>query len=162
MPRTLTAVVAVLALATLLLIGAHPMTARSQTLDELHPRLAQALVLVQRAESAGATPGEVAGLVMLLNSVLELNEEALKLTSPSGAKRRAELLAQADAILTSVETKAVQLQAVASQRTRTNTILAYVYGAIAALLGTVAYVYGVAFYRRYRTKRTFQMRISPK
>jgi hypothetical protein len=138
------------------------MTAASQTVDDLQPRFGQALVLVQQAESAGATPSEIAELVTLLNSALELDQQALRLTSQSDAQKRADLLAQADVILTSVENKAAQLQVVASQRTRTNTMLAYVYGVIAALLGTVAYAYGGAFYRKYRTKRTFQMRISPK
>jgi predicted DNA-binding protein YlxM (UPF0122 family) len=137
------------------------MTTTSQTAT-IQPRFGQALLLVQQAESAGATSSEIADLVKLLNTALGLNEEALKLTSQSDAQKRAELLAQVDQTLTSVEAKAAQVQTVASQRTRTNRMLAYVYGAIVALVGTVAYAYGVAFYRRYRTKRTFQMRISPK
>jgi len=162
MPPTRRSLVAILALAMLLLPAAHSMTVTSQTADQLEPRFGQMLVLVHQAESAGATSSEVAELVALLNRALELNGEALKLTAPTDAQKRADLLAQVDEILTSVEAKAVQIQAAASQRTRTNTLLAYVYGVIAALLGTVAFAYGVAFYRGYRTKRTFQMRISPK
>jgi len=162
MPCTRRALIAVLALATLLLLTFHTMSATSQTIDDLQPRFGQALVLVQQAESAGATSTELAELMTLLNDALELNVEALRLTSPSDAQKRAQLLTQVDEILATVEAKAAQLQSVASQRTRTNTTLAYVYGVIAAFLGTVAFAYGAAFYRRYRTKRTFQMRISPK
>jgi hypothetical protein len=162
MACTRTDLVAFLALATLLLLTVHPMTTTSQAVDELQPRFGQALVLVQQAESAGATSSEVGELTKLLNSALALNEEALKLTSPSDVQKRAGLLAQVDQILASVEAKAVQLQAVAARRTYTNTVLAYVYGVIAAFLGTIACAYGVFFYRRYRTKRAFQMRISPK
>lgn len=150
------------ALATLLLIAVDSMASTSQATGQLEPGFGRVIVLVNQAESAGATPGEVTELVTLLNKALDLNNEALKLTSTGDAQKRAQLLAQVDETLSSVEAKAVQLQAVASQRTFTNTLLAYVSGAIAALLATVAYVYGVVFYRRYRIKRTFEMRISPK
>jgi hypothetical protein len=146
----------------LLMLTAHLMASTSQTTDELEPRFGPVIVSVNQAESAGATPGEVAELVTLLNNALELNKEALKLTSTSDAQKRAALSTQVDDILAQVETKAVQLQAVASQRTYTNTVFTYVSGAVAALLATVAYAYGVVFWRRYRIKRTFEMRISPK
>ena len=162
MPPTRRSLIALPALATLLLLTAHSMTATSQTVDELQPRFGEMIVLVHQAESAGATSSEVAELVTLLNRALEMNGEALKLASPSDAQRRAELLKQVDEVLTSVEAKATQLQAVASQRTFTNTILAYISGVIAAFLGTVAYAYGISFWHRYRVKRTFQMKISPK
>jgi len=122
----------------------------------------QVIAQVHKTEEAGATSSEVSELTALLNQVVGLNEEAIKLSAPSDAQRRAELMGEANQLLTSVQTKANQLQAVASQRTLTSTLLAYVTGAVAAFLGTLAYAYGLRFWRRYRIKRTFEMKISPK
>jgi len=138
------------------------MITKSQAVDELQPRFGQMIVLVHQTESAGATSNEISELEALLNSALALNEEALKLTAPSDAQKRTQLLAQVDEIFASVEDKAAQIQAVASQRTFTKTVIAYVSGATAAFLGTIGYAYGISFWRRYRVKRTFQMKISPK
>jgi hypothetical protein len=105
-------------------------------------------------------PSEIAELLTPLNMALELDEQALKLTSPSDAERRAQILAQVDETLANASARAIRLQAVASQRTRANTVLAYVFGALSALVATVAYACLVSFHRKYRTKRTFQMKIS--
>jgi len=152
----------ILLLAALLLLAAGSIVASSQAVDDLEQRIGQAIVLVRQAESAGATSSEIGELVTRLNTALQLNEEAAKLTSPDDAERRAGLLRQADEILATVETGAAQLQSVASQRTFTNRIVTYSIGVIAALAGMIVSAYGFSFWRRYRVKRTFEMRISPK
>lgn len=162
MQSTWRSLITILAPLTLILLMSQSMTAESHATDGLQPRFGYATVLVNQAESAGATSEEVDELVALLNRALELNGEALMLTSPSDAQRRGVLLAQVDQILSSVEVKAVQAQAAAARRTYANNVLMYANGAIAALLGTVAYAYGVAFYRKRRTERSFAMSISPK
>jgi hypothetical protein len=146
----------------LILVAVHSNTSTYLRADEIQPGFTQAITQVRLAESAGATQSEINELLTVLNKALELNEQALKLTSPNDAQRRAELLAQVNAMLNDVQTRASALQTIASQRTRTNTVLAYVYAGIAAAVGTFAYVFLFAFYRRYRIKRTFQMKVTPK
>jgi type IV secretory pathway VirB2 component (pilin) len=146
-------------LAVLLPLTAQIVTSASQ-LTEPQPQLSRAFVLVRRAEAAGATREEVADLVILLNKALQLNEEA---TRPPGSEaERVALLAQVNETLGKADTEATRLEVTASQRTFTNRIVAYVTGGIAAFLATVAYAYGGYIWRRYRIKRTFQMRIFPK
>jgi hypothetical protein len=65
-------------------------------------------------------------------------------------------------MLDTVQSNAVQLEAVASQRTFTNNVLTYVSGGIAAVLATIAYACCVSFWRKYRVKRTFQTKVIPK
>ena len=144
------------------LIATQPLAVRSQTAETLEPRLGQTLVTLHQAESAGATPSEIETLVALLNKALELDEEALKLNAPDQTQRRIDLLAQVEQILTTVQNRAAELTAVASQRTYNNRALTYVGGAITAVLATFAYVFIVSFYQKYRIKRTFQMRVVPK
>jgi hypothetical protein len=146
----------------LILVAVHSNTSTYLRADEIQPGFTQAIMQVRLAESAGATQSEFNELLTTLNKALELNEEALKLTSPNDAQRRAELLTQVNAMLNDVQTRASALQTIASQRTRTNTVLAYVYGGIAAAVGTFAYAFLFAFYRRYRIKRTFQMKVTAK
>jgi len=146
----------------LILVAAHSNTSTYLRADEIQPRFNQAITQVRLAESAGATQSEITELLTTLNKALDLNEQALKLTSPNEAQRRAELLTQVNAMLNDVQRRASALEAVASQRTRTNTVLAYVYGGIAAAVGTFAYASLFAFYRRYRIKRTLQMKVTPK
>jgi len=161
MPCLRIVLILVIAAASPLLIAVDSIAVTFQP-DEFQPRFNRVFAIVLQAEAAGATPDELRELVVLLNSALELNEEAFKLTRPDEAQRRNELLTQVDQMLDSLETKASQLEAVASQRTFTNKLLAYVSGGIAAFLGTLAYAYGTSLWRRYRIKRTFQMRIIPK
>jgi len=146
----------------LILVAVHSNTSTYLRADEIQPGFNQAITQVHLAESAGATQSEINELLKTLNKALELNEQALKLTSPNDAQRRAELLNQANVLLNDVQTKAGALETVASQRTRTSTVLAYVYGGIAAAVGTFAYAFLLAFYRRYRIKRTFQMKVTAK
>lgn len=146
----------------LALIAIQPLTVTSQTIGALEPRFGETIVALHRAESAGATSGEIGELVILLNNALALNVEALKLNAPGDAPRRVELLSQVDQILTTVANRATELAVVAAQRTFTSKVLAYVGGAIAAVLGTVAYAFLTSFYQRYRVKRTFEMRVTRK
>jgi hypothetical protein len=149
-------------LAVALLLSPRFVNVTSQPTDQLQPRFSQVIAQIHRAESAGATPDEVAGLVTALNKAVDLNEQALALTRPEDAQKRAQLLTQVDQMLDNVQTNAAQLEAVASQRTSTNTALSYVAGGLAALLVTIAYSYGISFWRKYRVKRTFQMKVIPK
>jgi hypothetical protein len=135
-------------------------TSASQLTEELQPQFSRAFVLVRRAETAGATHEEITGLVILLNKALQLDEEATRL--PTSDAQRAALLAQMNEILGKVETEATRLKAIASQRTLTNRVIAYVSGGVAAFLATLGYAYTGHIWRKYRIKRTFQMRISPK
>ena len=148
--------------ATLIILTPQMTGVTSRSSDGLQPNFNQTINLVSQAESAGARSDEVADLLMLLNRALKLDEEAIKLTRPEDEKRKAELLTEVDEILGDVQTKAIQLEVVASQRTFTNKIVGYLSGGIAAFLATVAFAYGTSFWRRYRIRRTFQMRIFPK
>jgi hypothetical protein len=152
----------VVLLTVTLLLSSRPVNVTSEPAGELDPRFNQAIVQVHKAQSAGATPSEVASLVALLNRALELNEQALQLTRPENAQKQAQLLAQVDEILGMVQFEATQLERVSIQRTFTNDVLAYASGGIAALLATIAYAYSISFWRKYRVKRTFQMRVIPK
>ncbi len=147
-------------LAILLPLTAQTVTSASQLTEELQPQSSRVFALVRRAEAAGATREEVSDLVILLNKALQLNEEATRLSSSETQK--VALLAQANETLGRAEIEATRLEITASQRTFTNRIVAYVTGGIAALLATIAYAYGGYIWRRYRIKRTFQMRIFPK
>jgi hypothetical protein len=149
-------------LVVLALVAIQPLAVTSQTTDSLQLRFGETIAMVHQAESAGATPNEIGALVALLNKALELDREATKLTAPDEAQRRAELVAQADQILMTVENRAADLTALASQRSYTNKVLTYVWGAIAAALGTILYAFAVSFYQQYRIKRTFQMRVTRK
>jgi predicted PurR-regulated permease PerM len=135
---------------------------KSQNVGTVQSSFGQALIAVQRAESAGATSTEISTLVASLNTALEQDREALKLNAPNEAEKRAELLAQVDQILKTVQNQAIDLTIVASQRTFMNTLLTYVSGAIAAVVGTVVFAFIMSFRKRYRIRCTFHMRISLK
>jgi hypothetical protein len=141
-------------------LTADTSSSTQQPTEELQPRFSSAFALVHRAEAAGATREETAGLVVLLNKALQLSEEATRL--PGSETQRVALLAQANETLLRVETEATRLEATASQRTFTNRVVAYVSGGIAAFLATLSYMCVGHVWRRYRIKRTFQMRIFPK
>lgn len=148
----------ILALAPFFLV----VNAMSQAPIGLQPGFNQALLEVRNAEAAGATSSEVAGLVGSLNRALELNERALRLTDPSSAAQRAQILAQVNQTVLNVENSAKQLQIVVSQRAAVNHVVAYVAGGVAAILATFSYALCLSFYRKYRVKRTMQMKITPK
>jgi hypothetical protein len=152
----------VVVLTVALLLSSRPVNVTSQPTGQLEPHFNQVIVQVHKAESAGATTDEVANLVTLLNKALDLNEQALELTQPEDALKQTQLLTQVDEVLGTVQFEATQLELVASHRTFINNVLAYVSGGMAALLSTIAYAYGVSFWRKYRVKRTFQMKVTPK
>jgi predicted PurR-regulated permease PerM len=146
----------------LALISIQSFTATSQTIGTLQPGFGQTINAVHRAESSGATSNEVTELVALLNKALELNGEALKMNTPDQAQKQADLYTQVDQILKTIQNRAAELTTVASHRSYTNRILTYVFGAVAAVLGTIVYAFTVSFYQKYRIKRTFQMRVARK
>jgi hypothetical protein len=162
LPRIQSKLAIVAVLAILAMIATEPFAVSSQTVGTLEPRFGQTLVELHQSETAGATSSEVAELVALLNKALELDGEAAKLSTPDQTQKRADLRAQVDQILTTVENRAAELTVVASQRSYTNRVLTYVGGAIAAVLGTIAYAFIAVFYQKYRVKRTFQMRVTRK
>jgi hypothetical protein len=139
-----------------------PILAISQSNETIQPSFAGTITALRQAETAGATPNETATLVVLLNKALELNGDALKLTAPSDANKRTQLILQVNQTLTTVQSQAQHLTALASQRSRMNKILAYIGGILAAFIGTILFAFIVSFYRSYRIKRTFQMRITRK
>jgi len=159
--RTSTTAFTAAVLAVLIIITLQPV-AVSETTGTLQPGFNQAIVELRDAQSAGATPSELTEPVALLNKALELNREALILSASDEATRRAGLLVQADQILTTVETQAIELTAVSSQRKSMNEFLTYLSGAIAAILGTIVYASAMSLHRKYRIKRTFSMRVSRK
>lgn len=131
----------------------------AQINQPLQPSLGQAIAAVNDAEAAGASPNETAPLVTLLNKALELNREASSLPTNQTEQRNA-ILSSANQILTSVANQANDLTTTSAQRTYTNKILTYVTGLVLAVVGTFAYVFGAEFYKRYRIKRTLEMRVS--
>jgi len=130
----------------------------AQLNPSLPPLLGQAISAVSNAEAAGATPNETAPLVTLVNTALELNREASNLPSNQTQERGA-LLARVNQILSNVTDRANRLTTAAIQRTYTVKVIAYLTGLVVAILGTLAFSFGVEIYRRYYVKRTFQMRI---
>jgi hypothetical protein len=149
---------AILILAVTLL----PILAISQPNQTIEPGFAGTISAVRHAETAGATPTEIAALVVLLNKALELNGDALKLNATSDANKRTQLISQVDQMLSTVQSQAQNLTTLASQRSRTNKILTYAGGILAAFIGTILFAFVVSFYQAYRIKRTFEMRITRK
>jgi len=137
-------------------------TVRSQTTGSFETGLNEALKAVRRAEAAGATSQEIAQLVGPLNVALNLHEQALKLSGSNRTVGAQQMSAQIEAILQDVESRANQLTSVASSRTSMNTTKNYTLGVIAALIVTLAYACCISLWRKYRVKRTYQMRIIPK
>ncbi len=143
-----------------ILVALQPLVT-SQDTGGLQPTFGQAIETVRRAESAGAPPSEIAGLVLLLNKALDLNRDALELNSTQ-SQERATLLSQVDQTLTTVNSQAEELAVTYAQRSYYNVIIAYVSGVITAILGTLSFILAVNVYRAYRIKRTFQMKVTPK
>ena len=149
---------AVLAMLALTTIG----LATSQVVDNLQPRFGQVIVDAQAAESAGATRSEVMPLVGQLNKALELNHQAFMLSNSSEAQRRAALLAQVDQLLNTTDAQAIQLTRLSSQRSFLGTLTNYLWGAIAAVAGTIVWSFGLSLRKKSRIRRTFRMRASLK
>ena len=138
-----------------------PLYSLAQINQPLQPSFGQAIVTVNNAEAAGATPNETGPLVTLLNKALELNQEASSLPTNQTEQRNA-ILSSVNQILTNVTNQANDLTTTSAQRTYTNKIITYVTGLLVAVVGTFAYVFGVEFYQRYRIKRTFQLSVRRK
>jgi len=117
---------------------------------------------IDRAEEAGATSNEVAGLLGLLNTAVSLNEQAARMTKPEDAQTRAQLLNEVDQDLEAVQGRASQLETTASRRSLLNKIAAYASGGIAALLATLVCAFGLSLWRKYRVRLAFEMKVSPK
>ena len=115
---------------------------------------------LQRAESAGANNVEMQGLVDQMNSVANL-EAQLQNVPPQDTSQRAQLLGEINTTLTSVDAQAIQLQAVASQRTHLGYVIAYASGIIGAVIGTISYYYGAILYKRYQIIRSSQSKFLP-
>jgi hypothetical protein len=139
-----------------------PIIGMTQSTSTIEPGFSGAIGAVRQAETAGGTRSEIAALVALLNKALELNEQALRLTAPSDANRRTDLISQVDQTLITVQGQAQDLTILASQRSRTDKTITYALGILAAFIGTILFAFIVSFYRTYRVKRTFQMRIARK
>jgi predicted PurR-regulated permease PerM len=138
-----------------------PHYSRAQLNPLLQAGFGKAIVAVNDAEAAGATPNETAPLVALLNEALALNREASSLP-PNQTDQRNALLSSVNQILTNVTNQGNDLTSTSTRRTYTNEILTYVIGLLVAVVGTFVYVLGVEFYQRYRIKRTFQLRVRRK
>jgi hypothetical protein len=150
--------IAAAALTVLTLIAMSQFVSSAQQAP-LQPGFGYAITAVNQAEAAGATRAEIAPLVNLLNNALELDHEAQQTLDQSA---RTQLLSQVDQILTTVENQAKMLTAASSQRTQSNHLFSYVVGVLAALVGTIVYALAALTYRKYRIKRTLQMRIRAK
>ena len=138
-----------------------PLYPLAQINQSLQPSLGQAIVAVNNAEAAGATPNEIAPLVAMLNKALELNQGASNLPANQTEGRNA-VLSSVNQILTNVANQANDLTTTSAQRTYTNKILTYATGLVLAAVGTLAYIFGVELHKRYRIKRTLQMRVTRK
>jgi hypothetical protein len=147
-------------LSIVLLLTTETTTSTSQFSEQTLPQFGGTLVKVHQAEASGANRQEITGLVLLLNKALEVDAQAGRPSTPEG--KRAALLAQVNETLAAVDTEANRLEVTASQRVTTNRVIAYVSGGIAALAGTAVYLVVGHIWRKYRVKRTFQMRIYPK
>jgi hypothetical protein len=163
MIRNRVAAVAMLLALAALMVGHGMLAANSQSNDQaLQPGFNNVLVLVRHAEEAGATSAELAPLVAGLNKALEFNVKVSALNQPNETQSRQTVLGQLNGLLLGLGRNATQLESTASQRTFTNKATSYVGGGIGALIGAVLLGYCLAFWRKYRVKRTFEMRIIPK
>ena len=71
----------------LILVVVQPFVS-SQTMGTVPSDLSQTIVMIRRAESAGATSSELSGLMTLLNDALELDREVIPSLLPRpGATR---------------------------------------------------------------------------
>jgi hypothetical protein len=157
MSRNASILLILLAIATLALV-AYPALVVSQSVN---PQLSMVIQDIRKAESAGAERGEMQRLIDQMNSVSQLQDQMQNL-SPQDVEKRAQLLGEINSTLSSIDAEANQLETIAAQRTYVGHVIAYSSGVVGAVIGTVAYYYGVLLYRRYRIKRTFQMKIIPK
>jgi len=154
-----TAILAILLSAVVTVILIHPMPVISQSVNQ--SQLNKTIQDVQRAESAGADTEEMNGLIIQLNYVLELQNQ-LNNIPQEDVNSRTKIVGQINSTISTIDAEANQIEMVASQRTLINHLVTYSSGAIAAAIATIACHYSILLWRKYRIKRTFQMRIIPK
>ncbi len=136
---------------TLVILSITRTTVTSQsTLPQSHFNLV--IQDVQKAESAGANPEEMQGLVVQLNKIIELQNQN------STQNQQTEI----NNALTIIDGEANQIQTIASHRTSINHLTAYATGLIGAILATIVSHFALQFRRKYQIKRTFQMKLIPK
>jgi hypothetical protein len=116
---------------------------------------------LQKAESFGAKPSEMQRLIDQMNFIANL-EIQLQNLPPQDTARRAQLFDEINSTLASVDAQAIQLETIASQRTYMDHVITYSTGMIGAILGTMAYYFGLLLYMQYRIRRTLRMKIIPK
>jgi hypothetical protein len=151
----------VLAIAIILTVA--PFVPVSSQNDMTSPAsFSQALVQVQKAELAGATPQEILGLVNLLNKAVELDREANQLSAANETAKASQVTSQVNQTLITVESEAMQLTVSSTRRSSANKITLYLEGALAAVLGTFTYSFAVYINVRRKVKQTFQMRVKRK
>ena len=138
----------------------HSASVASQSVSS-QMQLSKVIQDVQRAESSGANPDEMRNLALQLNTMIGLQDE-LQSLPPQGLGKRAQLSEQINATLTRVDTQANEIATRASQRTSINHLVAYSSGVAGAVIATLVYHYGTLLRRRYRIKRTFQLKITLK
>jgi len=151
----------ILAFTVLLLAVIYPIVQVKSQTESLRPGFNNAISSLQQAESAGARPSELSDLVVLLNTALDLNRQAIAL-KPDQIDKRAELLAQVDQILTNVQTRSTELRTTVAQRTSIDRMLTYIWGFSAAILGTICCTIILSAYQRFRIRRTFNMKVTLK
>jgi len=100
-------------------------------------------------------------LIDQMNFIANL-EIQLQNLPPQDTARRAQLFDEINSTLASVDAQAIQLETIASQRTYMDHVITYSTGMIGAILGTMAYYFGLLLYMQYRIRRTLRMKIIPK
>ena len=159
-PKVANRVYLVLILAMTVLLVAHlaPVTS-----EQIQPQrdLNKVIQDVQKAESSGAQPKELAILINQLNSVVTL-EDQLQNLGQQDTDKRSQLLSEISNTLTNVDAEAAQIKTAASQRTSINRLILYSSGAAGAILVTLASHCALSIWRRIRAKRVLQMKLIPK
>jgi len=113
---------------------------------------------VLEAEASGATAQEMTILTAQLNHAIQIQDQLQNVTLPSGKTR--ELVLELNETLVNTDREARDI--IASNREMTAFLLRSTLAAVSALLVTIAYHWSTIIWRKYRIKRTFQMRIVPK
>jgi hypothetical protein len=124
-------------------------------------QLSKVIQAVRTAELSGATSDEIRDLSAQLNNLIGL-QDALQSVPPQDVGRRTQLSDQINNTLTSVDMQSVELATRAAERTSVNHLVSYSAGVVGAVITTAIYHYGTVLWRRYRVKRTFQLKIIPR
>jgi pantothenate kinase len=144
----------------IIMLGGRGTSVASQAVDP-SAQLNSVFQDVLKAEAAGATTKEIHGLLVELNSVLELQDQLQQL-GPGDNYKRMNIQQQVNSTLVTVDSQANQIEETAAQRTFMNHIYLYGSGIIGALLVSLTYHYGVLLWRKQRIKRIFRMTVAPK